>query len=146
VTSKTDDLERALRISEGAPQALDARTKTLEAAAQALLGGLELACQRYQEALTLVEQAHGVKSHEALECRWRLGRFLLNVERPEAALIVLEKLAVLSDKNREIHPGERSDFLHAYAAALEQCGRPQDAEWQAAEARRLLKSIEKRRR
>jgi hypothetical protein len=115
----------------------------LEAAAQAD-ADVERACTRYREALAIKERLHKPKSSEALECRWRFGRFLLAVERTQEAVEVLEKLAEWSAFNREVVDGERSDFLHAYAGALAGCGRQSDADEVKAEADRLYQRMKNR--
>ncbi|MBS2037311.1 tetratricopeptide repeat protein [bacterium] len=132
-------VHRALEICRTSNELRDERATTLETAARYLLDGLERSVERFREALSLKERLHGVKSSEALECRWRLGKFLLHHQRIEESLNTLQLLAERSSKNRKIHSLERADFLNTYACALEEMGKSEESAAIVAEVTRITK-------
>ncbi|MBN9420697.1 MAG: tetratricopeptide repeat protein [Candidatus Eremiobacteraeota bacterium] len=132
-------VHRALEICRTSNELRDERATTLETAARYLLDGIECSVERFREALITKEQLHGEKSSEALECRWRLGQFLLHHQRSEEAWKTLHLLAERSSKNRKIHSLERADFLNTYACALEEMGRSEESAAVVAEVTRITK-------
>ena len=120
-------VKRALAISEANLDREEERATVLECAAQFLIDGPDASIRSYEQALALKEKVHGPRSSKALECRWRLGKFLYHQEQVPKSAEILATLCEWSKVNRKIHPLERADFLNSYARALRQLGQTDQA-------------------